>query len=54
MPVRLGKKRYKSFATAVGAIRRKKGWSKKRASAYVASVERKQGINPRTGRKSKR
>lgn len=57
MPARLGKKKYKSFARAASAVAKKKGISKKRASAYVAAVERKMGINPRTGgklRKGKR
>lgn len=51
MPAKLGKKKYKSFGTAAGAIAKKKGISKERAAAYVAAVERKQGINPRTGKK---
>ncbi|MGB8934823.1 MAG: hypothetical protein WCC17_06935 [Candidatus Nitrosopolaris sp.] len=34
------------------AIRKKKGISKDRANAYVASVERKQGIEPRTGKRT--
>lgn len=54
MPVRMGKKKYKTFGGAVGAVRKKKGWGKARASAYVAAVERKQGINPRTGKKTKK
>ncbi|MFL6424615.1 MAG: hypothetical protein ACJ71R_13620 [Nitrososphaeraceae archaeon] len=32
----------------------KKGISKDRANAYVASVERKQGIEPRTGTRTKK
>lgn len=51
MPARLGKKRYASFGTAAAAVAKKKGISKERAAAYVAAVERKQGINPRTGGK---
>jgi hypothetical protein len=35
MPVKLGKKKYEKFSDA--------------SAAYVASVERKQGIEPRTG-----
>jgi hypothetical protein len=38
---------------ASAAIQKKKGISKDRANAYVASVERKQGIEPRTGKKKK-
>jgi hypothetical protein len=54
MPVRMGKKKYKTFKSAQKAVAKKKGISMKRAGAYVASVERKQGINPRTGKKSKK
>ena len=49
MPVKLGKKKYEKFSDASAAIQKKKGISKDRANAYVASVERKQGIEPRTG-----
>jgi hypothetical protein len=48
MPVKLGKKKYEKFSDASAAIQKKKGISKDRANAYVASVERKQGIEPRT------
>jgi hypothetical protein len=51
MPVKLGKKKYAKFADASAAIQKKKRISKDRANAYVASVERKQDIEPRTGRK---
>ena len=51
MPVKLGKKKYEKFSDASAAIQKKKGITKDRANAYVASVERKQGIEPRTGRK---
>ncbi|MGA8083355.1 MAG: hypothetical protein WB988_16005 [Candidatus Nitrosopolaris sp.] len=51
MPVKLGKKKYEKFSDASAAIQKKKGISKDRANAYVASVERKQGIEPRTGKK---
>jgi hypothetical protein len=50
MPVKLGKKKYEKFSDASAAIQKKKGISKDRANAYVASVERKQGIEPRTGK----
>jgi hypothetical protein len=50
----LGKKKYKSFKGAAAAVAKKKGISKERAAAYVASVERKQGIEPRTGKKIKK
>ena len=53
MPVKLGKKKYEKFSDASAAIQKKKGISKDRANAYVASVERKQGIEPRTGKKTK-
>ena len=48
MPVKLGKKKYEKFSDASAAIQKKKGISKDRANAYVASIERKQGIEPRT------
>ncbi len=51
MPVKLGKKKYEKFSDASAAIQEKKGISKERANAYVASVERKQGIEPRKGKK---
>lgn len=42
MPIRLGKKKYKSFDRAAAAVAEKKGISKERAKAYVAVVDRKQ------------
>ena len=54
MPVKLGKKKYEKFSDASAAIQKKKGISKDRANAYVASVERKQGIEPRTGKNIKK
>ena len=54
MPVKMGKKTYKTFKGAQRAIAKKKGISMKRAGAYVASVERKRGINPRTGKKTRK
>jgi hypothetical protein len=42
MPIKMGKKSYKTFSGAVKAIQKKKGWSKKKASAYVATVDRRQ------------
>lgn len=50
MPAKLGKKTYKSFGRAAAAVAKKKGISKERAAAYVAAVERKQGIDPRSGK----
>ena len=50
MPVKLGKKKYEKFSDASAAVQKKKGISKDRANAYVASIERKQGIEPRTGK----
>ena len=46
----MGKKKYKTFGKAKAAVKKKKGLSDKRAAAYVATVERKQGIEPRTGK----
>jgi hypothetical protein len=54
MPVKLGKKKYEKFSDASAEIQKKKGISKDRANAYVAAVERKQGIEPRTGTKTKK
>ena len=54
MPVNLGKKSYKNSEGAKEAVKRDKGLSEKRASAYVASVERAQGKDPRTGKKIKK
>lgn len=50
MPIKIGKKKYEKFADASAAIQKKKGISKERANAYVATVERRQGIEPRTGK----
>jgi hypothetical protein len=54
MPVRLGKKSYKNFEKAKEAVKKNKGLSDKRASVYVAAVERAQGKDPRTGNKIKK
>jgi hypothetical protein len=53
MPVKLGKKKYEKFSDASTAVQKKKGISKDRANAYVASIERKQGVEPRTGKRTK-
>jgi hypothetical protein len=42
MPIKMGKKKYKSFDTAAAAVAKKKGISKERAKAYVAVIDRKQ------------
>jgi hypothetical protein len=42
MPIKTGKKKYKSFNTAAVAVAKKKGISKERAKAYVAVIDRKQ------------
>ena len=44
-----GKKKYEKFSDASAAIQKKKGISKDRGNASVASVKRKQGIDHRTG-----
>jgi hypothetical protein len=54
MPVKLGKKSYKNFEKAKEAVKKNKGLPDKRASAYVAAVERAQGKDPRTGNKIKK
>jgi len=38
----MGDKTYKNFDAAVQAVMRAKKWTKERASAYVATIERKQ------------
>ena len=47
----MGKKKYKSFGKATAAVAKKKGLSKKRAAAYVATVERKQNQTQKTAKK---
>lgn len=42
MPIKLGKKKYKTFSGAKRAIMKKRGLSAKRAAAYVATIDRKQ------------
>jgi len=42
MPVKVFGQTYASHNTAVNALIKKKKWSKSRANAYVATVERKQ------------
>ena len=49
MPV----KKYEKFSDASAAVQKKKGISKDRANAYVASIERKHGIEPRTGKRTR-
>lgn len=47
MPIRLFTRSYKTFAGAVRAVMRVKRISKKRASAYVAVVDRRQNHHGR-------
>jgi hypothetical protein len=42
MPIKVLGKSYKTFGGAVRAVMKKKRLSKSRASAYVATVDRKQ------------
>ncbi len=42
MPIKIGKKTFKTFDGAVRYIIRRKKFSEKFAKAYVASIERKQ------------
>ena len=51
MPIKMGKRKYKSFGTAVGALERK-GYSKASATRIVGSVEAKQ--NPSRRRRRRR
>lgn len=52
MPIKIGKKSHPTFSSAAKAIAKKKGWSMKRASAYVAVVEAAQQ-GKKIGRKAK-
>lgn len=40
MPIKMGKKKYKTFGSVVGSLR-KKGYSKKSAQKIVGSIEAK-------------
>ena len=42
LPIKMGSKKYKSFKGAVNSVAKKKGLSKDRAAAYVATIDRKQ------------
>jgi len=42
MPIKIGERTFKDFAAAVRYIMRTKKLDKERASAYVATIERKQ------------
>lgn len=50
MPLKLGKKKFANFASAKKAVA---GKGIKNAAAYVATVERLQNKDPRTGKKVK-
>lgn len=41
MPIKIGNRTFKNFASAVSYVMRTKNLPKKRAEAYVASIERK-------------
>jgi hypothetical protein len=49
MPVKIGRKKYKSHGTAVGALKRRKGKKIAKPDAYIATIERAQ----RKGRRKK-
>jgi hypothetical protein len=42
MPITYSGKKYKKFANLVRKVMKEKGWSKERAGAYVAVIERRQ------------
>ena len=50
MPLKLGKKKFANFAKAKKAVA---GKGIKNPAAYVAAIERAQGVDPRTGKKIK-
>jgi hypothetical protein len=52
LPVKLGKKKYKSFGTAVGSLQ-KQGYSKESAQKIVGSIEAKQAGTYHKKRKKK-
>lgn len=51
MPIKLGKKKFKTFSGAKKAVAKK---GIRNPAAYVAAIERAQGVDPRTGKKIKR
>jgi hypothetical protein len=54
LPLKIGKKKYKSFSTAASSIAKSKGISKERASAYVATIARAKGDLPPAKKKKKK
>lgn len=52
MPVKMGKKKYKSFGTAKGALKRK-GYSDKSAAKIVGFIEARASGKKRTSKKKK-
>lgn len=52
MPIKMGKKKYKSFGTAKGALKRK-GYSEKSARKIVGSIQAKQEGRSRSRRRKR-
>lgn len=50
MPVKFGGKTFARFKDAVRYVQKKKGFSKERASAYVAGIEKRQRVRFRNSR----
>lgn len=50
MPILLDGRCYAKVKTAARALARRKGWGRKRAQAYVATVERRQRGSRRVAR----
>jgi len=42
LPLRIGKKKYEHFSTAVRGVMHDKDWSKKRATRYVGGIYQRQ------------
>jgi hypothetical protein len=44
MPIKFDGRTFSKFRKAVRYVMKSKGWDEERASAYVASIEKKQGV----------
>lgn len=49
MPVKIGRKKYKTFGRASAALQKSKGYSKRHANAVVGKIE----ANKRKGKKKR-
>lgn len=53
MPIQVHGRTFQHFRQAAAHVARWKSWSKKRASAYVAVIDRKQNAKPARWRRKK-